>query len=236
MRILNKILFTALTVIFFATQAKAVLYWGRPYDPNLQQWIQRDPIGERGGLNLYDFVGNNPVNNVDPFGLWGIALGNNSGSHYLNIGWGAPNLYFSPNSFGDLAYGIKNVVKDPVTEPIGGAWALTGLALGGTLSSGHNAVQIENDPLEYFGDLTLGHFICYNKEMGPNMADRSNPGYTYGDHEEQHTYQEETLGSLYLPIYMVGAAYGEFTDGDWWAGNFMETGPNSSPPKPWPTK
>lgn len=25
------------------------------YDPNLQRWIQRDPIGERGGINLYQF-------------------------------------------------------------------------------------------------------------------------------------------------------------------------------------
>ncbi len=37
--------------------------------PNLQRWLSRDPIGERGGINLYGFVHNNPLRYVDPFGL-----------------------------------------------------------------------------------------------------------------------------------------------------------------------
>jgi hypothetical protein len=33
------------------------------------RWINRDPIAERGGVNLYGFVENDPVNGVDPLGL-----------------------------------------------------------------------------------------------------------------------------------------------------------------------
>jgi RHS repeat-associated protein len=33
------------------------------------KWLNRDPIGENGGLNLYDYVANDPVNLFDPFGL-----------------------------------------------------------------------------------------------------------------------------------------------------------------------
>jgi RHS repeat-associated protein len=45
-------------------------YYGyRYYEPNLQRWITRDPIGEQGGVNLYAFCGNDPVNRYDPVGL-----------------------------------------------------------------------------------------------------------------------------------------------------------------------
>lgn len=36
-------------------------------------WLSRDPIEERGGLNLYGFVGNDGVNQVDYLGLVGAA-------------------------------------------------------------------------------------------------------------------------------------------------------------------
>lgn len=47
-----------------------LLYFGnRFYDPNLQRWVTRDPILEYGGLNLYRFADNDPINAVDPFGF-----------------------------------------------------------------------------------------------------------------------------------------------------------------------
>jgi RHS repeat-associated protein len=41
----------------------------RAYDPELGRWISEDPLGEEGGLNLYGYVGNNPLMGVDPLGL-----------------------------------------------------------------------------------------------------------------------------------------------------------------------
>jgi RHS repeat-associated protein len=44
-------------------------YYGkRFYDPNLQRWLNRDPIQESGGINLYDFVANDPLSLFDAYG------------------------------------------------------------------------------------------------------------------------------------------------------------------------
>ena len=41
----------------------------RYYDPQLGRWLSADPIGFAGGLNLHNYVGQNPINRVDPSGL-----------------------------------------------------------------------------------------------------------------------------------------------------------------------
>jgi RHS repeat-associated protein len=41
----------------------------RAYDPAHARWLNRDPIAEEGGLNLYAYVGGNPISRTDPLGL-----------------------------------------------------------------------------------------------------------------------------------------------------------------------
>jgi RHS repeat-associated protein len=41
----------------------------RWYTAETGRWLQEDPIGVAGGVNLYQYVGNNPVAFTDPFGL-----------------------------------------------------------------------------------------------------------------------------------------------------------------------
>ena len=40
----------------------------RWYDSVTGRWLSKDPIGLSGGLNLYAFCGDDPVNSLDPFG------------------------------------------------------------------------------------------------------------------------------------------------------------------------
>ena len=44
----------------------------RYYDSYACRFISQDPIGYQGGLNLYAFAGNDPVNYLDPLGLYRI--------------------------------------------------------------------------------------------------------------------------------------------------------------------
>jgi RHS repeat-associated protein len=46
----------------------------RFYLPSLGRWLSADPIGERGGLNLYGYIGNDPINGWDPLGLIDMNL------------------------------------------------------------------------------------------------------------------------------------------------------------------
>ncbi|MDR6872191.1 RHS repeat-associated protein [Bosea sp. BE125] len=43
-------------------------YRARMYAPALGRFLQPDPIGTQGGLNLYGYVGNDPLNLIDPWG------------------------------------------------------------------------------------------------------------------------------------------------------------------------
>ncbi|MBK6686402.1 MAG: hypothetical protein IPG45_18175 [Deltaproteobacteria bacterium] len=57
----------------------------RPYDPSKARWLRRDPIRELGGPNLYAFVGQDPINRIDPLGLWYFAtrLGPGSNGYFV---------------------------------------------------------------------------------------------------------------------------------------------------------
>jgi RHS repeat-associated protein len=75
------------------------------------RWLNRDPIQEAGGINLYGFVGNSPVNNVDPYGLyWSLfGLGFGQTATYMNangtVGYGtAPSdqAPSNPNTYGAM--------------------------------------------------------------------------------------------------------------------------------------
>ena len=69
----------------------------RGYECALGEGISRDPIGERGGRNLYGFVGNNPISTIDALGKRGITATDDMNlrtvvNDFLN--GGGPNVYY----------------------------------------------------------------------------------------------------------------------------------------------
>jgi uncharacterized protein RhaS with RHS repeats len=154
---------------------RAFPYGYRFYSPSLGRWINRDPIGEAGGLNLYGFVGNSPTNYFDYYGLWtagggfqwqggGFGIGGSLGAQ-LNIGhdpcqpwykgWsgglsttvGGGGYYGSP-SFGGAITGT--VTNAPSVDDLSGAGTETGGGIavpvpGGNVTGGLSVVTGGNN-------------------------------------------------------------------------------------------
>jgi RHS repeat-associated protein len=55
--------------------AGLVRFGARDYDLSTGRWTNKDPVRFRGGLNLYAYVDNDPVNFVDPSGRWLLQVG-----------------------------------------------------------------------------------------------------------------------------------------------------------------
>jgi RHS repeat-associated protein len=54
----------------FTDNESGHLYYGyRYYLPSLGRWASRDPLGERGGVNVYSFLSANPIARIDRLGL-----------------------------------------------------------------------------------------------------------------------------------------------------------------------
>jgi uncharacterized protein RhaS with RHS repeats len=74
--------------------SKHALTYYRAYDASNARWLSRDPIGELSDINVYDYVRDNPLRLVDPYGLaYGDWWDPRS---YFNDGW--LRFYYTGNA------------------------------------------------------------------------------------------------------------------------------------------
>jgi len=155
-------------------------YGYRYYDPVTGRWPSRDPIEERGGLNLYGFVGNDGVQNFDMHGdkkymptggksIGGVnelstkgdtgwqdaGYGSSRIGAYVVIGYTATTDYNNPlqvTVVGGVSYPSEGKATD-LTFPASFLSGDTSAEIKATASQ--NAVALENASTV---DLTYSHF------------------------------------------------------------------------------
>lgn len=141
----------------------------RWYDPENGRFLSEDPVGFEGGdVNLYAYVGNNPVNRFDPSGLtWSSNL---SFLYDWASGGGSNNRFYGPNTVEtqemrnspgasalrndfnagggqNFAYGTSQATFDTVLNPSTADWSSTAAQVGGF--AGASAVNNGNGTVTF---------------------------------------------------------------------------------------
>lgn len=110
-----------------------VHFGARDYDPGTGRWISKDPSGFAGGLNLYAYANNDPVNSIDRDGRNPILVGAVIGGAIGFFGSAAYQYYtHGCVDWGDAAlWGLAGAAAGAV-----GGWAYEGLAAAGEAAGG----------------------------------------------------------------------------------------------------
>jgi len=111
----------------------------RRYRPDLQRWLNQDPIGEQGGMNLYAFAGNDLINAIDTDGLKILIIGHIAAKPLGRL--------TNPNS-----YHLAIYIDPDDKAAMRGSWPIT---LGGQKGSNSKLINAPNYPGDALEDATF---------------------------------------------------------------------------------
>jgi uncharacterized protein RhaS with RHS repeats len=79
------------------------------------QWPNRDPIGEKGGINLYQYARNNAVTQIDPFGLaHGNPVSGPNGAVGPSDGYRPGGVFYRPPPPPETPWGCAERIANEV--------------------------------------------------------------------------------------------------------------------------
>jgi RHS repeat-associated protein len=176
----------------------------RYYDPRTGSYLTPDPIGQAGGLNLYPYVLNNPINAIDPLGLINVtktAVG--VANVYRGVVAGAEGVAALTVSI--VAWGSG--VGGPVGA-LGTVYAVyqLGVKLPGMLK--HGTKQIAEGLRENPGEISFGS-LQNLRGLGPLMSDVDDPceSYSAALEKKRQAAREIMNKALDKPFEAIGRAW-----------------------------
>ncbi len=95
---------------FYDQEVKLYYYGYRYYSAELGRWINRDPIGEEGGINLYQVVSNNIVGRIDYLGRNEVVISGGCNPNFH--GWDIPGGKYGL----ELPYRILRKIGVPIAH------------------------------------------------------------------------------------------------------------------------
>jgi RHS repeat-associated protein len=154
--------------MFYDQQDGLYLTQYRAYDPRVAKWLGRDPIQENGGINLYGYSTENPINNLDPAGLADLNLTPpNNPAYPANGRWFDPGFFtvsthgYTQAAAASLGFDSSDYVLGPNNSPLS-YQQLANLIVNGLNPDGTPSA----DPWNGSTPIELG--ICFAGSGGPN--------------------------------------------------------------------
>jgi hypothetical protein len=148
--------------------------------------LNRDPLGEVGGLNLYGFVGNDPVNWVDPDGRLFRELFRDLGTVLTDWMMGGEPLRADPYSYVGQRTALLGPTENTLTTAI-----QEGVALTGDLATDQLAGMAAGR--------VLGAGMTCARRLWPGAGAGKVPAWVRAGTEQLHRLDEAANRALRLP-------------------------------------